>query len=88
MTCIDALMKRHDLEIICDNRQHILLSNSAWEGFMNYSTVAVEWGKAAAVMGIMGAPPPPLISFPDCLSFLGGTECFPFACFFLTIICN
>ena len=28
-----------------------------------------------------GAPPPPSISFPDCLFILGGTECFPFNCF-------
>ena len=47
-------------------------------------SVAVQWGNAAAVMGTMWAPFPALISIPDCLPSLGGTEFFPFN--YLTVL--
>ena len=44
--------------------------------------VVVQWGNAAAVMGALGAPPPLLISFLDCLFSSGGTECLLYDCLF------
>ena len=37
MTSIDILMKCRDLVTICDVTEHILPSNSAEEGLLNYS---------------------------------------------------
>ena len=37
MTSIDIMINRHNLVMICDVTEHILLSNSAKEGLINYS---------------------------------------------------
>ena len=41
MTCIDTLMKRHDLVTICDVTEHILPTDLAEEGLINYSIFGV-----------------------------------------------
>ena len=55
MTCIDVSMKHHDLVMICDVTEHILPSESAKEGSINYCmSQNLRDHKYFAITGKMG----------------------------------